>query len=449
MSDEPALLSEFLRVANETSKFKLFRRVLGFGSASRVVERSWRNDDASKESVALALSHKEQVSRARSEIRAAPLRIFAAIGGLADVLAFTVGQKTVQERITDHIVAKAQLRRNKSALKSEYSNQLQKSISDAINLLNQLNSTHDTDSPLSKKNILQSEMQDRLLRTRPRAAQLVIGDAQYHEAARYELQKQADAILRGRATLEPLTDPAIQYLHRNGLNPSNDPRQLLDRLNVLGRPVAGPGHRPTSRNLGSIVNNGRTNNMAYPQLRSQPTLNGLPPQNRGSNVYPQMQVSPMHHWQSAGNQVVFQPDLQPRMPNRHYMPQQSVPQLPPPRIEPAAAHVMPTVSLPYPTHNNMPLPNHANQSDPHMATTPYRVANGRQSNNAPIDYSSLNPQINAPMDRPRAPAHERQAVSGYPNRALPGQQRAYPNGSAQQRYDNRVPHDRTGRGRSG
>jgi hypothetical protein len=231
MSEDLAELSEFARVEKETSKFKIFRRALGFGSASRVIERSLQSAGSSVESVALALLHKQQVSKARSEIRKAPLRVFAATAVLSDVIYFAFGEKTAQGAISDNVAAKSELRRDKSALVAARSTHFVEPVGIAIDRVNRLNSLRFADSGLSKRNILRNDLQNRLLRSNPMSRV----DRPVPQAVVNELLNQHDAIFRGRGVVQPLTDETTQYLRDRGLNPNSDPNDNLAGLGLTAQ----------------------------------------------------------------------------------------------------------------------------------------------------------------------------------------------------------------------
>jgi hypothetical protein len=228
-------LFEFSRVSKETSTFKLFRRALGFGSASRVVERSFQSDDASVESMALALLHKERISRLRSEIRAAPVRLLsAAVLGTLDAVAYAVGKKTFQSTITDRLRAKSYIRMDGSALKATYPHSSTVPLVEVIARVNRLGLDRLQKGGLSKQEVLRNDLHQKFLSSDVDPDKIVgPGDlSTRHRIAMGELLGQYQA-MEGWGDFKALTEATRDHLRENGLNPNAGP--LENRKGLIQR----------------------------------------------------------------------------------------------------------------------------------------------------------------------------------------------------------------------
>jgi hypothetical protein len=387
-------LFEFSRVSKETSTFKLLRRALGFGSASRVVERSFHSDDASVESMALALLHKERVSRLRSEIRAAPVRaLSAAVLGIVDAFAYAGGKKTFQSAITDRLRAKSYIRKNESALKAAYPHNDTVPLAEVIERVNLLNYDRHQRVVLSKQEILRNDLHLKFLSGDVDPDKIVgPGDlATRDEIAMRELLHQSGA-KEGFGSFKVMTEATRNHLRENGLDPNADP--LVNRDGLIQRRQNGYG-KPLPPTLAPDASSrAQAGAMSQPLTAANPT------------VLPSARQS-----------------LPPRA--QYFMPEHS--------------------SMPQPGYRGIP-PTAAVVEQPR--SWQYMPAS-YSSEGAQRAYAAPNQPSGLQMERPSSPLRhqlaEQQAASDYPHPASLSEQRAdRPDVPALPIHDNRV---RSARGR--
>lgn len=487
--DKPRELSEFSRVKDDTSTFKTFRRALGFGSATRVVKRSLQSDGASPESVALAMVHKQQVSRARSEIRAAPLRTIAAVfAGAVDALRYANGAKTSQALITDQLAAKAELRRDASALKaSDSSNANKKLLRQALDHADRVNAGHSVFSPLSKGGTLQKDLQKRLIQGTLAGPNRVGADdhAARRTAALNELRVTRDALAMGARIPRALSEQTVRYLRDQGLNPDMDPLTNLaslarparsgaptQDLGLAGYPAGLADDRQAIRTahqpLGRLPSAGQHPSYGFADMRAQygPTqqwpaaTNSMAPQPVFLPRPPQVEhlmQPPEQRWMPPQGQRLMHPAEQERMAPRewHLMQPSDQTWMPPTehgRIQPIAPIAPQPMTGPDLYNNQMPR-EYPDRSDPSMMALPNAVTNqtnsfsdqwsrgtaGQWADRVPIPRAGA--RIEPPVDLAYHDAENQWAVSGHGYQApLAQQERHFISDASRPAYDGR---DRT------